>query len=624
MCPLVNKINLFRRLLRTSAILQILRKPIGPPCNLIIFSVQKMSSEHTDLTEDSSSLHSKKLFSEISNYLLIEMLDDNTKCKHCPDNFDCVNFNVVSDVEEIIWSQQDESMLNVTLEDLNIFFETHILKSERSRFENNSNVCNQCDQDNIVPQCQEKEKPVNNISTVISLFEKTCTYQAPKTLDHLLNKYSTSIVDVNEFSEEFENSKIKWMRDKSIEINTENASVNLLNFYKLNSLEDLFVCNDSEETVIYSPDIIDSSFVKKTNISENKSDDHIKQYNVSPVLCTFERARNIKNFQKNLLNEFEENSTDSYKPAADTNKPNLKKLKLYNPTGLYKAIDTPSKFSMPLKSCSTPLHNRSQEENSEYASQKINLISGKHETKKFENSESINKTPVKNTNRNEIDIDDICDLSVFGLTTAKTGNVLNSTQNNSDNVSSNKISRENSLYVEDICDLSIFGIQSHNQSPVLKNELGKISNKQETVNFNKKNSCRTKPLFLPSQTQISITQMIDLINTNEKKPTFVQKEPLNSAEMCGLLKEDKNRSVFSPKKKINKQSSKLHYSNSNRHLEKCLNDPDLKENYESCKEFKVPGNTKFNESLKSVTTRGRVIYALIEILISFIYLFSVY
>lgn len=602
----------------------------------MVFSVEKMSFKPLDSTKDISSLHSKKLLSEISDYLLINMLSDTRRCKHCPDNFDCNNFDITSDSKEMIWPQQDESTLNITLEDLQTFFECHILKSHKQDTEDSLKASTSYDQNDVVPQCKEEKKLENDESPVISQFEKTCIYEAPKTLDFLLNKYSTSMVDVDEFATEFEKNDImKQTPENSFKQNFENTSVHLLNFFKLNSLEDLFVCSDSQETIIYSPDIIENSFIRKINTSE--SDNDIRQYNVSPVLCTFERVRNIKNSQKNLFKS-EKDSKNSIKSMVSnnknihTNKPNLKKLKLHHPSSSCQGTDTPTKFSVSLKSCSTPLCSKSHEKNNskffgECSLQKKDLRSGKHRSDKLENS--INKGPVENVDQNNIDIDDLCDLEVFGLTS--TGNVLNEPQSDMENLTNTNILIENC--VDDICDISIFGIDSQIKTcPVLKNNIKKdihiskeVNNKYKIMNFSKTDICSTKqnsseheisdcqkytrsvPSTLPSQTQMSITQIIDLVNTNEKGKK-------DNVEMYNLGNGDKKKLLFSPKKKTNNE---LNYLNTTKSLQRSLKDPNLKKHHDdNNKEFKVPNYMKLSATLKmhsgnkSVATKKKVIYTL--------------
>ncbi|XP_018562878.1 Fanconi anemia group M protein isoform X2 [Anoplophora glabripennis] len=511
---------------------------------------QNVGPSPIDYAEEKVSHHSKKLLSEISDYLSIEMSSNNTGCKHCPDNFDCTSFCITPNLEEITWPQIDESVLNITLGDLQTFFKSQIMKSE-SNTENSPDNDIQQTQNSVVSEVPKKgessddsDVELENEICTIPPSEKTFTYQAPKTFDNLLNKYSTSVVEASELPKiEFnEKNKTKQICN-SVETNVDNGSTSVLGFFNLNSIKDLLPCvkiADSQETIIYSPDIIENSFVSNVSTNDNELNNQMNQNNVSPVLCTFERARNIKNFHKKLFTS-QEGGTDSHKSTVkERNKPNLKKLKLHSSSDLYSRIETPSKFSSDtVKSSSTPLHIQGQEKNSSEALRISNPSGEKHETGEIKGK--INQT--------KIDIEDLCDLSIFGLSTsADLKPTVKEIKNNATNTNPIK----SNLCLDDICDLKMFGIGDATISFMQTNGRGSLRNKDsESAEFSEKyktdfntnssrgmqkgsskhnivNISKSKKFVgsshVPSQSQASVTQIIDLINADETITT--QKENL--------------------------------------------------------------------------------------------------
>lgn len=148
-----------------------------------------------------------------------------------------------------------------------------------------------------------EDKQEQDTQSKQSQFEKnkSFTYQLPESFHKVINKCNKSLFDDVDFTQiELKIEQQKDIRNTSIAVNVmENNAEDTLAFFKLNSLEDLFlplnepkntvqhsndISQDSDETIIYTPE--------KTN---NKSVcSNISGDDGSPILCSYNRVKYLK------------------------------------------------------------------------------------------------------------------------------------------------------------------------------------------------------------------------------------------------------------------------------------------------------------------------------------------
>ncbi|KAJ8969929.1 hypothetical protein NQ317_016194 [Molorchus minor] len=441
---------------------------------------------------------SKELFTEISNYLSIQMSLEDKKCSLCPDDFDCSKYNINIPNIEMSWIQLDDTSLDPKPEEIfDLALEDFVDKSLLTLTHRNKEdkIFKKLDltqlekmAENIKGNAditleQMEDAIIEKTNDDLSFVEKSCVFEAPKNLGLLFSRYGASIIDETEITEtKFPEQTI------TKRINEEE----LLGFFHLTSIADLFTnetkIGSSQETIIYSPDMFTDTFAgnksEKPDFNEGQRSDD--DFQLSPVLCKYNRSKTIKK--------------KSYRVAKTPDKPNLQKLKLLRMRS-NDEIDTPSKFTMnATKISSTPCVRKITNGNNDCGVNLKNISVDSVSKAKNETFKSILENSPKKSEINKVDIDieDICDLSIFGISPIK---------------DKRKKSPAIDFDIDDFCDLASFGITT--QKKVDDNEIRKET-KLNAVDDKDKSS---------SQSQWPITQILSYINKSD-----TQSVSLNSPE----------------------------------------------------------------------------------------------
>ncbi|KAJ8911080.1 hypothetical protein NQ315_015252 [Exocentrus adspersus] len=485
--------------------------------NILTLQMDSISSKD-DLFFDS-----KDVLVAISNYLSLYVLGSKKLCKHCPNNFDCTNHCCALHTKKIRWNERDESVFkDITLDHLNIFSGTHTTKS-KANIENYSinktDISIHRNQDRmtehvLISRFENVEAPVStepnmdgSMVTDTSPVEMSFTYLAPRSLNNILNKYYTNVDDFP--NEQVENKSISGNKSKF------DVDYGLLRFFKLQSLEELF---DSTSSNVFQ--ICDKSSVESIENSSNPTELN----NSSPILHASDPVRNMSQTRSQILRSLKNSEAPS-------------KLTLND-----QPMDT-------FKNGNTEIESDS---NCHLETTNCELYRNHEELERDSNSS------LEQLDQNKICIDDICDLSTFGLVrTPRFESCLETTNTprpGTSNIRGDDLG-ETDINVDEVCDLRIFGIESITNSDHLgrndsvEKHLNDINKTEDTVNsivvhnshveqsagkddvvFNTSirnfAGCR-KPLKPISQTQVSITQIIKLVNTDESICKTALKHNLN-------------------------------------------------------------------------------------------------
>lgn len=270
--------------------------------------------------EKKSDLRNKALFDELSDYLSLKMCDIRKNCRHCPENTSCENIKITEkDYISIYWSELDETVYSsITVQDINSF-KTLLNKCENSIGENLFEE--EINFENIpIPSQVTNTPPVMELDDLIEnsiledFFNKSASFQAPKSFTKILNKFDDPVDHMIKDNKE-EN---KYVRQKETSVNgyampykdvTNNINEKLYNdiidFFKLESLADIFhkeVLN-SQDTIIYSPDIFDQSSPQNRSYTGNES----SISPVSPILVKYSKKSpeirpSLKNLKSDTIN----------------------------------------------------------------------------------------------------------------------------------------------------------------------------------------------------------------------------------------------------------------------------------------------------------------------------------
>lgn len=380
---------------------------------------------------------SKELFDELYDYLSIKKIDPTNQCRYCPRTLDCSKIpQFPQENISINWDELDSSVYkSITLQDIQTY------KKLLNR------------KDNDVEELFDDDVNFDGIDVPS---QKTLTPNILQ-LDDLIDK--SILTDFFNESLGFEApktfNKLKNKCDSIVNCDIDTPSIRngllyedsnktkintailneILFFFKLDSLEDMF------KATVVSPQstITYSPDIIEDTLKTNSSDDNLLP--VSPVLGSCAKKS---------------------KPV----KPNLRKLKRN-----LSVIESPSKFSMEKTKISSTPHFSS-------ATQKF----------KVQEKDAVN-----------LDLNDFCDLSMFGL--------------------SNKIIQEtvteqsNICGIQDLCDVTFlegFDIRTNQiQSQVVTPSTSNMKS----------------PKIFVSETQIGITQMLSFINEPSQKGSLSQNSP---------------------------------------------------------------------------------------------------
>nr|CAI5851574.1 unnamed protein product [Callosobruchus analis] len=263
----------------------------------IVRSVHELKKPLSPLHEEKSSFGSRELFNELLNFLTIQSLEYDQQCKLCPSR-NCIelytNLDKTDSVDALNWVELDDSVFtSITLNDLKTYEKNLDEPGDECVFEETMNFV--LDQ---TPQLKTEDEilEANDIDKSIlgELVNESFGFQAPKTLDLLLNKFSSTIAAVQPSQETKEETR-----------------ESVLIFFKIKKLSELFTdclhstSSNSQDTILYSPNIFDSSVQSLNEITPNEqtvsTDD-----SGSPILCTFRRdvaLRNKDQSQKKLVFE---------------------------------------------------------------------------------------------------------------------------------------------------------------------------------------------------------------------------------------------------------------------------------------------------------------------------------
>nr|XP_023019452.1 Fanconi anemia group M protein [Leptinotarsa decemlineata] len=497
--------------------------------------------------EEKSTFGSRELFTELSNVLSIEMTNITKPCKLCPKQIDCSKSKIVPRPPvSLNWIELDDCVFSsVTLEDLKSFTKSFDKTDEEFDFEDTIDFSRVT---TPKPEAIELEDLIDQ-SILTDIFEKSCSFQAPKTLNNLLNKYSTSIIDVEPATQRKTQeteikgkpedvAKHKKTPDLFEDTFRQGDSIEeLLSFFKLKSLDEIFDVGvdpgSSQATIIYSPDIFMESPVLGSRNSDRASTppvvEIISSDEGSPIIGTFHVKKRSK------------------KPASNLE---VSKLNVENMTG----VDSPSNFSLnTTKLCSTPKIMRHNIEVTRKRLESCLTPTSRVENGYFksgdakipENSCTPGSSTASTSNPTpKIEIDDLCDFSFFGLSTAKIDEEVFITPQQKDNSKSSPsfsevIKLSDSYGLSDFCEMSV--IENLPSNP-RNNALLTRTNPEPVQNTQK--PC--------SPSQVSITQMISLVNREDA----VSRTKKSSESSCSVNKGD-----VSKYKKSTSQKENNHVSN---------------------------------------------------------------
>lgn len=492
---------------------------------------------HSSLENDITDIISREVFEEMSNYLCIQQ-SARRKCKLCPSCFDCNKINLPQPSMNLsLWNHPDFSILNkITTEDMDLFADSLSPKS-KELYDSFSDV-NFCESLSDIPE--------QDLQT-----EKSFSYVAPKSLNNLLNRYSTCIIsqaELKETSNAFKvpekdvdcditivgqnniqntshhniNASIENRRketsnaSKVLEIdedcdvtileqnnkqNTSHNNINtslenktmlkdtidtsdqfvehnlvnkvsdinleeILSFFKLCSLDEFYTCTDSsQDTIICSPEspVLSQRFKQKQK-PPSPLLSSLSQRSSSPVLSNRSRLQLMKNKRLN-------------KGASQPNptRPNLSKLKSVGNQNKLSVDGTKSNISSVWKT------NFSDENLKNSRISDIDICN--------KTTDTWNKQQETSVFGNLSEINDLCDLSEFGIESITSHispkNVKNSTRSDAGQSPSGLNSNAeiiNSQLDEiaemDFCDLSAFGISkqvTNNKESDLSDDIIDIS-----------------------------------------------------------------------------------------------------------------------------------------------------
>lgn len=433
--------------------------------------------------EKKSDLKYKQLFEEISDYLSLKMCDKRKKCRHCPENTSCENIKITEkDCISINWTELDETVYtSITVQDIRIF--NKLLDNCEKTFE--EDLFEEKIFENIpVPSQESNTPPVLELDDLIDksilehVFNKSANFQAPKSFAKVVTKLDDSISQriKNEKQDIYLSQKgtsethyaIPY-KDVTTDIN-EKLLKDILEFFKLDSLDDIYhkeILN-SQDTVIYSPDIFEQSF------QQNKS--YISP--VSPVLV-------------------------KYSKKSPEERPNVKRLKSYTAN-----IASPSKFSLSeTKISSTP----------QILSQ--NLLNSKAQ-RDYSTVKNIPKT---------LELKDLCDMTTFGLDAGKVAEsktsfphvktlCTNSSSSISDIAHVSDSFNLDFCAIADLINVNTQKINTREKNQTSKHEKITSENTSSSLEIDSQNNATE--LLSP---EMKITQMISFINKPSQNLLSIKK-----------------------------------------------------------------------------------------------------
>ncbi|KAG5891658.1 hypothetical protein JTB14_020076 [Gonioctena quinquepunctata] len=290
----------------------------------------------------------------------------------------------------------------------------------------------------------------------------------------------------------------------------------LLSFFKLDSLIEIFGVEtdfgSSQATIIYSPDIFQQSPVLSRTITREKTPPLVEIQSSdegSPIICTFQVKKKGKN------------------PVGTTKVPKLN-------VKCIQGIDSPSNFTMnSTKLCSTPISGKPslevqrkpvelcespksarKENNDIFQRSNAEIVNNNYTPKRGSESTAQSSSGYTVKHAPRADLDDLCDFSFFGLPSTKSGeevfvtpqqieNQVDKPKNSSKSPSLLEvISLSDSYGLADFCDMSLI-----EALPKKSQENQQKGSQTGTKQNNAPSSSK-----LCSPTQVSITQMISLVN----------------------------------------------------------------------------------------------------------------
>jgi hypothetical protein len=480
-----------------------------------------------------------ELFQEITNYLTIEM-SAKGNCKVCEKLFECPKVipRGGNAVDLSAWVQPDLAVLdNVTARDLEVFADS--LKSDelyQSMLEVDSEVFANVDFSTIEGDAKRVEQKSftyetpRNFDKILDSFkirdevevadapvgEKSFAYETPKSFGKVLSSLGNVTIEKKLSTPKTTTSgRLGVIREDVEELPVDTGEKDekesreeLLSFFKLSLIEDLFVddsgddSTDIDKTVIYTPEASPKKS-RKNDVSPDLFEDSPDLFPTekkqtspvpleepgSPILCTYERVQQLKAKKKLFERKKEERET--------VRKPNLANLK------------KPRKsFYESSRNKSLTSRENSKETKTESRSSSFLDISDICDLSDFGLDSRIVNEKKEDKDRLKIakpvDESDICDLSDFGLD----NRIDNSREKKEDTVKiakpvgHSKKEGSDDLDLNDICDLSTFGLS------VVDEERGKSNDKLS------KNQVKNNP-----RKELTIDEFCNLSDFfNEKTP----------------------------------------------------------------------------------------------------------
>ncbi|XP_056638705.1 Fanconi anemia group M protein isoform X1 [Diorhabda sublineata] len=236
---------------------------------------------------EDKNFNDRKLFEEIDTFLTIKK-DEGDQCHLCPSQFNCgkLKYGRKTVKTVLTWIELDASVyINITEQDLKNYGKNfNDSKCQSFQFEESMNFKLPDTPRNKISIQKEKEtlqlEDLLDSSIINDIYNKTTNFEAPKSLKNLLNRYSTSIIDSNDSNNAISQQKSVKNEDKG------ESNQKILDFFKLKSLDNIFdtITSDSQDTIIYSPDLFDDV---------NKED------SCSPILCSYVDKKRPKKYRKN-------------------------------------------------------------------------------------------------------------------------------------------------------------------------------------------------------------------------------------------------------------------------------------------------------------------------------------
>uniref|UniRef100_A0A6P7HDG0 Fanconi anemia group M protein-like n=1 Tax=Diabrotica virgifera virgifera TaxID=50390 RepID=A0A6P7HDG0_DIAVI len=279
---------------------------IVPSTQVIAESIQTTNTEDKNFGEP-------ELFRELSDFLSIQQ-DNSRKCTLCPSQLNCGdNKYKTPSRSAFTWIELDASVFtNITTEDLKAFEKSlHPVADASFQFDESIHFKIP---ETPVTQTTQKETKVMELEDLIdtsiladfsdtaatTATNTTATFMPPKSLNNLLNKYSTSLIDENlQFPPPTDTQQTEYNNKSTLEVIrtkksfSEEETKDILDFFKLETLEDVFEPNipDSQATITYSPDIFDITNTANTNVI---IEDDVSEDSNSPIICSyFNKKKNV-------------------------------------------------------------------------------------------------------------------------------------------------------------------------------------------------------------------------------------------------------------------------------------------------------------------------------------------